>query len=74
MLVVLAPPKLTTRLAAIESTQSTDPILRLSGPEDTPYGVMDLLRRGRLLGPALSCPGLAGSIRVTQSDVDGATD
>ena len=25
----------------------------------TPYGVMDLLRRGRLLGPALSCPGLA---------------
>ena len=25
----------------------------------TPYGVMDLLRRGRLLGPALSRPGLA---------------
>lgn len=32
----------------------------VSGPEGSnPYGVMDLFRRGHLLGPALSCPGLA---------------
>ena len=56
---VLASPKLTTRFAAIESTQRAGQIRAIRARWIDPYGVVDLLRRNRLLGPALSISGLA---------------
>ena len=55
-----ASPKLTIRFAAFQSNQvPIEPSCVIRTRRITPDGAMDLLRRRHILGPTLSCPGLA---------------
>ena len=69
-----APPRLTTRFAAFEPTQSTGPTFpRYLDPKDNPLAVSWMSFDGDTYWVRLSvAQGWPRSIRITQSDVDGA--
>jgi len=67
VLVVIALPRFTTRFAAIESTQSTDPILSRYPIRASPLRVMDLLRRDAYWVRLSAAQGWPRSIRVTKA-------